>query len=584
LRSEYEARLQSRQSAAAGHERVFRLLGNWRLAVFVGGAALAWWNFYLLPVPVAAFIILLVIHDRVDRKWNFERRAIAWYHRALDRLDNKWPGFGETGARFEDSKHPYGGDLDIFGHGSLFQLLNSARTSAGEEMLATWLSRPSAVEEVKLRQAAVDELRPRLDLREDMALMGDDIRAEVHPDSLMRWGTQEPVGITRAMRVIAAILAGFTAFAALAALFQYWPLSPLALGILAEMVYFMWVRHRVEHILAAVESPARDLKLVAELLARVEVEPFTSPRLVSLKKELETAGVQPSRQIARLRRLVDMHDWEHNLMFRFIGGMLLWSPQVAFAIEQWRRESGGHIAGWIRAIAELEALSSFAAYAAEHPVDSYPEFADGAAVFEGRGIAHPLLAESAAVRNDVNLGGELRLLLVSGSNMSGKSTLLRSVGLNVVLAWAGAPVRAQSLRVGPLQVGASMRVDDSVLDGRSRFYGEITRLRQVVDLASGGKPLLFLLDELLSGTNSHDRKIGAEAIVRTLVERGAIGLVTTHDLALADIVEEIAPRAANVHFEDHIEEGRIAFDYRMRSGVVQKSNAIALMRSVGLDV
>jgi len=414
--------------------------------------------------------------------------------------------------------------------------------------------------------------------------MGEDIRAEVHPDSLMRWGTQEAVNITPAMRVIAPVLAGFTAFSALAALFQYWPLSPLALGILAEMLYFMWVRHRVEHILAAVESPARDLKLVSELLARVEVEPFTSLRLVALKKDLETAGMRPSRQILRLRRLVDMHDWEHNLMFRFIGGMLLWSPQVAFAIELWRRESGGHIAGWIRAIAELEALSSFAAYAAEHPADSYPEFADGEAVFEGCGIAHPLLDESAAVRNDVHLGGELRLLLVSGSNMSGKSTLLRSVGLNVVLAWAGAPVRAHSLRVGPLQVGASMRIDDSVLDGRSRFYGEITRLRQIVDLASGGKPLLFLLDELLSGTNSHDRRIGAEAIVRTLVERGAIGLVTTHDLALAHIVEEIAPRAANVHFEDHIEEGRIAFDYRMRPGVVQKSNAIALMRSVGLDV
>jgi DNA mismatch repair ATPase MutS len=168
--------------------------------------------------------------------------------------------------------------------------------------------------------------------------------------------------------------------------------------------------------------------------------------------------------------------------------------------------------------------------------------------------------------------------------MSGKSTLLRSVGVNVVLAWAGAPVRAQELRVSPLQTAASLRVQDSVLDGRSRFYAEITRLRQIVDLSGGKRSLLFLLDELLSGTNSHDRRIGAEAIVRSLVQRGAIGLVTTHDLALAHIADDLAPRAANVHFEDHLEDGHIAFDYKMRSGVVEKSNAIELMRSVGLDV
>ena len=312
--------------------------------VAVAGAVLAWWNFYLLPIPVVLFIVLLITHDRVDRKLTFERRAISWYQRSIDRLDNKWTGFGETGARFEDPNHPYTGDLDVFGHGSLFQLLNSARTSAGEQTLASWLLHLSPLEEVKLRQAAVDDLRARLDLREDLALIGEDIRAEVHPDSLMRWGDQAPVGITRGMRAGAKILAGFTAFAALAALFQYWPLFPLLIGVLAEMMYSMRVRHRVEQILGAVESPAKDLNLIGELLGRIEVEQFTAPRLVALKKELETAGSPPSRQIARLRRLVELHDWEHHLLFRFIAGALLWSPQVAFAIERWRMESGDRIA------------------------------------------------------------------------------------------------------------------------------------------------------------------------------------------------------------------------------------------------
>jgi hypothetical protein len=562
---------------------VFRRLGTLRLIVAVAGAAVAWWNFYLLPVPVVAFIILLVIHDRVDRKWTFERRAIGWYQRGLDRLDNKWTGFGETGARFLDPSHPYAEDLDVFGPGSLFQLLNSARTSAGEETLAAWLSRSSPVDDVVLRHGAIDDLRPRLDLREELALLGDDIRAEVHPEWLMRWSAQEPVRVTRFMRIFALTVAVITGLSALAALFQLLPLFPMLIGVLAEMIFFMFVRYRVEQILGNVDAPAKDLNLVAQLLERVEREPFTAPRLQSLKQELATDALSASAQIHRLRRLVDFHDWEHNLFFRPIAFMLMWGPNVAFAIERWRLTSGVHIVRWIQAIGEIEALSSLAAYASEHPEDPCPELADGC-VFEGTGIAHPLLSESMAVRNDVHLGEDLRLLLISGSNMSGKSTLLRSTGLNVVLAWAGAPVRARSLRVSPLQVGAAMRVRDSVLDGKSRFYAEITRIRQVVDLASGRPPLLFLLDELLSGTNSHDRLIGAEAIVRSLVDRGAIGLVTTHDLALAHIADQLAPKAANVHFEDHIEEGHIAFDYRMRPGVVQKSNALELMRSVGLDV
>jgi DNA mismatch repair ATPase MutS len=178
----------------------------------------------------------------------------------------------------------------------------------------------------------------------------------------------------------------------------------------------------------------------------------------------------------------------------------------------------------------------------------------------------------------------LQVLIVSGSNMSGKSTLLRTVGINAVLAFAGAPVRARRLRISPFAIGATLRIQDSLQEGSSRFYAEITRLSVLMKMTTGPLPLLFLLDEILHGTNSHDRRIGAEAIVRNLIGRSAIGLVTTHDLALAQVAESLSPRAANVCFEDHFEEGKLVFDYRMRPGVVQKSNALALMRSVGLDV
>ncbi|HEX3579781.1 MAG TPA: hypothetical protein VHY33_14555 [Thermoanaerobaculia bacterium] len=261
--------------------------------------------------------------------------------------------------------------------------------------------------------------------------------------------------------------------------------------------------------------------------------------------------------------------------------LFLWTTNIAFAIERWRIESGAEIVRWISTIAELEALLSLSSFAFEHPAFTMPAVIDGAALFDGAAVGHPLIPDDRRVANDVRIGGDLRLLIVSGSNMSGKSTLLRAIGVNTILALAGAPVCAARLRVTPMSVGASISLNDSLSEGASRFYAEILRIRDILRMPP---PLLFLLDEVLGGTNSHDRRIGAAAIIRGLVDRGAIGLATTHDLALAQIADDLAPRAANVHFEDHLENGEVMFDYRMRSGVVTKSNALELMRAVGIEV
>jgi DNA mismatch repair ATPase MutS len=337
-------------------------------------------------------------------------------------------------------------------------------------------------------------------------------------------------------------------------------------------------------VLAAVDRRASDLELLSLLLERLERERFQAPRLARLRGALDVEGLPPSRQVARLSRLLQRLDAKRNQLFAPFACLMLWTTRTAFAIEAWRAVSGPAIAGWLAAAGEVEALGALAAYAYENPADPFPEMATGGPCFEGEGLGHPLIPEDRCVRNDLRLGDPLRMLIISGSNMSGKSTLLRTVGANAVLAQAGAPVRAHRLRMSPLAVGATLRVQDSLQAGRSRFYAEITRLRQLVDLAGGTPPLLFLLDEILHGTNSHDRRAGAEAIVRGLIGRGAIGLVTTHDLALAEVADQLAPRAANVHFEDHLEGGTMMFDYIMRPGVVRNSNALALMRAVGLEV
>ena len=550
----------------------------------VAGAVLTWLNFWLLPLPAVVFVALLVYHEKVVRSLACETRAIAYYECGIARLEDRWAGHGETGERFRDPAHAYADDLDLFGKGSLFQLLTAARTGAGEAMLANWLMKPADAATAAGRQTAINDLRARTDLREDLALLGEDVRAEVHADALARWGLAPPVVFPVGARWIARAMAAVTVVLISGYFLQAWTYHPVVLFLMIQGGFAIWLRQRVIHILGSVEAPARDLQLLGELLRRLEREPFTAPRLLALRAELETAGMPPSRQIHLLHKLIERQDASRNQGFALFARLVLWSTQSAIAMEDWRRRSGSLIGRWLEAVAEMEALSSLAGYAAEHPEDPFPEFSEDAPLFDGEGFAHPLLPPNVGVRNDIRLDSEMRLLLVSGSNMSGKSTMLRAVGLNVVLAWAGAPVRAKRLRISPLTIGASMLVQDSLQDGKSRFYAEIKRLRQVVDLGAESTPLLFLLDELLSGTNSHDRRIGAEAIVTSLVRRGNVGLVTTHDLALAHITESLVPHALNVHFEDHLEGGLIAFDYLMRPGIVRKSNALELMRSVGLDV
>ena len=589
-RAEYVRRLDQRRAVAAHYARRDWSIGNARLTVFLSGVALAWlvgtrgvpaaW----LAVPVTAFLGLVVIHDQVIRIRRRAERAVAFYERGLARLDDQWAGRGDAGDRFADASHPYAADLDLFGRGSLFELLSTARTRAGEDTLAAWLRSAARPDEVRARQAAVAELRPQLDLREDLALLGADVRAGLHAEALATWGRAPQTLASKRARWIAAGLALVMLATLLAwATTTIGPL-PFAAVCLVEGIFALPFRARVLRVIRAAEQPAQELALFSQLLSRLEREPFTAPRLVALRRALDVGGRPPSEQIARLSRLLHLLDARKNQLFAPLASLLLWATQLAFAIEAWRATSGPVVADWLATVGEFEALCALAGYTYEHPEDPFPEIVDAAPRFDGEGLGHPLIPLQRCVRNDVRLEHDLRVLIVSGSNMSGKSTLLRTVGINVVLALAGAPVRATRLRLSPLAVGASIRIVDSLQAGSSHFYAEITRLRQLVNIAQASPPLLFLLDELFHGTNSHDRRVGAQAVVRGLVEKGAIGLVTTHDLALAQLADTLAPAAANVHFEDHLEDGRMVFDYRMRSGVVEKSNALALMRAVGLEV
>ncbi len=597
---EYVQRRNARQSRVAHYERIHIRLGNARLLLFVFTLILAWASFrahYLSPwklvVPIAAFVGISVYHSRILRARELAERAVAFYEKALARVEDRWAGSGETGERFDDPHHVYAADLDLFGKGSLFQLLSTARTRMGEDSLAAWLLAPSSVEKIRERHAAVNELRDQIDLREDLAVLGDDAGVGLHPDALLKWAEfpnrMKPLWI----RWLAPILVALAVLAAV--VWAVWgTATPLVVVIVIEAILTYSLKKPIEEVLHGTEHAFRDLDLLSGVLARMEAHRFQAPRLQTLQRDLASSGLPSSEAIARLRTLVDLINSRHDFVVRLLDAPLMYSVQLAFATERWRQAHGSGLRLWVNAVGEIEALLSLAAYSFEHPADPFPEFVEGVACFDGEELGHPIVSAATCVRNSVSICGETRVLLVSGSNMSGKSTLLRAVGMNVVLAMAGAPVRARHLRLTPLQAGASIRVNDSLQEGSSRFYAEITRLRQILDLTggdssggdlSGGDPaLLFLLDELLQGTNSNDRRLGAEGIVNALVSRGAIGLASTHDLALTDIGGAVAGHLHNVHFQDELANGRMTFDYKLRDGVVTKSNGLELMRSIGLDV
>jgi len=587
---EYRRRVAARQGEIRRLEKLHLRFGNIRLLLAVVAVVLAWSAFrshwispWWLGVPVAVFAVVAAYHARVLRARRRALRAVEVYLRGLARIEDRWMSGGEPGERFRNAQHLYAADLDLFGPASLFALLSTARTRMGEDALAGWLLSPSPLDTICDRQAAVAELRSHLDLREDLQVLGDEVGAGVVPEALLQWA-ELPERIREMwLRWVAPLLMVLAVGAAV--VWAVWgTVLPLVVVLVVEASLAQWMRKRLQAIFSSTEGAFENLDLLSGMLARLEQEKFHSTRLQALQTALTSHAMKGSEAIARLRTMVDLIDSRDNLFVRILDVPLMYSVQVAVKAEAWRAQHGQAVRGWLDATGEMEALLSLAAYHYEHPDDPFPEFVDGTPRLEGEALGHPLIPAAKCVRNDVKLDGETRAMLVSGSNMSGKSTYLRTVGVNTVMAMAGAPVRARRLQLTPLKVGASIQVNDSLQEGSSRFYAEITRLRRIYDLAAERPPLLFLLDELLQGTNSNDRRIGAEGVLRGLLERGAIGILTTHDLALTELagLPEGAPK--NMHFQDDLENGRMRFDFQLRAGVITKSNGLELMRSIGLKV
>jgi DNA mismatch repair ATPase MutS len=588
--SYYRQRLSECAVVAQGEQQRLRRLSHSRLIAFLVGVILCLvlspWPIALVAAAVVALSIFLFLVQRYRQAADRLAGAQAlqrYFERGLARIEDHWITDHPSGEAFLDHQHPYAADLDLFGKGSLFQLLHLGWTPMGDGILARWML--AATDRIKAlqRQEAIRELRDDVAEREEAAIRSAALWDKFRPDFLRQWGEAPPEKFQYWERWVTHGIVVLNAVAIAIWLAGFIPGSAVLIVMILMILWARQLQKRVHATLLNVDKEAEQLGHLSRLIHWFERQSFHSPLLNEIHETWHEYGKMASTTIAELARYTERLEWPRNVIFLPIAALLLWYTRTAFKVADWKAEHGKHIARWLEALGEMEALHGLASYAYEHPDYVFPEIVETGPIFDARQLGHPLISAAQCKCNDILFGTNPQLLLISGSNMSGKSTLLRTVGISVVLALLGAPVRAQSLRLSVFVPGATLRVQDSLQTGISRFYAEILRLRQLLDLAQQ-KSLLFLIDEILAGTNSAERRQGAAGILQALLDRGAVGLTTTHDLALTELATKWSDRASNVHFEDTWKDGHISFDYQLYPGVVSHGNALALMRAVGLEV
>ncbi|MBO0709068.1 MAG: DNA mismatch repair protein MutS, partial [Candidatus Dormibacteraeota bacterium] len=552
-----------------------------------------------LGVPVvllfAAFVVLVVWHRRLRRRLETARTMAAIQEEALARLGRRWDAIPAPPAITAPREHPYAADLDILGPDSLLQLVNTTTSPMGEAELGRWLLAPAAPEPARERQTAVTELGADIELCQELEAAGRRARVAAggvspDPEPFLAWGEQPPPG-GAALRWLALISPVLFWLSLILWGVRILPWPVWVLFLLVDIALAVGLGGGAERILAPVRQQEGRVAPYGAQLSIFQRREWRAALLRRLAEAAQSGGSRAEQRLRSLSRIVAFSVPSTSLLYFPLLVLFLWNVHLATLAARWRRHDGRNVRAWLVTLGEIEALASLAALRHREPDWALPELVPDATDVTGVRLGHPLLDPAVRVDNDVRVGPPGELLLVTGSNMSGKSTLLRAIGVNAVLAGAGAPVCARSLRLPPLRLWTSMRIDDSLARGVSYFLAEVQRLKQVVDGvdAAADDPaglVCYLLDEILQGTNTAERTTAARAVLLHLAGRRAVGACSTHDLALARD-PELSRVVRNVHFQETIEGGAggettMTFDYLLRDGVATSTNALRLMSAMGL--
>ena len=607
---DYSAKLEiySRKSSATG---------NYKLLVFFAGAALVITCYILqqyilmttaLVMFIAGFVYLSIIHNRLIKSKNYSQAMLQINTLCLKRAAGNWTSFSDTGEEFENSGHNYTHDLDLFGKGSLFQMINMTTTFSGRQSLANMFLEPLIrTENIMARQEAVKELARKLTFRHRLysnVLMSNknitlaDVESQGRKrikslldtidklDDVFIWAKEENRLYTSPWFKFLITALPITTFLML--VLSIFGVISVYLPIAGFVIQFLMLGYKINYrnkSFELVEKYANTLKVYSSVIKQFEAEKFESPYINSLKTELKGASGTPAwKQIEKLTKLWELIANRYNFLHTVVNIATFWDFHSMVALEKWKCVSGKFVEKWFSVIGEVEALCSLSVMCHDYPDFIMPKVSEdmkGGIVAEELG--HPLLAEGRKC-NDISIDRGQPILLITGSNMSGKSTFLRTVGLSLILSYIGLPVCAKTFSCPIMKVYACMRTSDNLGQSVSSFYAELLRVKMIVEAVDRDEKVFFLLDEIFKGTNSADRHTGAKMLISQLDRKGAWGMVSTHDLELADMEKDSGGQIRNYHFKEYYRDNTIHFDYQLRKGVSDTRNAIFLMKMAGVNI
>ncbi len=517
---------------------------------------------------------------------NHHKRLIIINEQELLYLQHKFI-HQKDGNEFFKDEHPYAGDLDIFGRASVYQYINRTNSQQGNQRLADWLSGPADAETILARQKAVQELCNKSNWRQELQAHGMSSAITITTEKKMvDWLKEGNQFVHKKVWHIIRYLVPLAALGILGCfLFDVISYQLFLQALLVFTVIAFAITRIIIPLYRKLNKITEEMETLFNSIACIEHTDFTDPLLLELKQQFHTGKQKASQQIFQLKQIFNRFDYRLNpVVFIPLNIFLLWDLQQMLQLEKWKQKNNQQIANWFYALAELEALSSLGALAFNHPHWCFPELKIDEPVFTATGLGHPLIEEQKSVVNDFSTTGKEQINLITGSNMAGKSTFLRSIGVNMVLAAMGAPVCANTLLFSPLKIMSSMRIKDNLEESTSTFYAELKKLKQIIDAVNNNEPVFIILDEILRGTNSHDRHTGSRALIKQLLHHKAVGILATHDLELANLEKEFPASIHNYHFDVQVNADELYFDYKLKRGICQSMNASILMKKIGIEL
>lgn len=605
----YQDKVLGYKTSAASFVPELNSLSYTRLAIFLITGILimlfaaSGWIIPVLGTAITGAVLFVLTLRKYNRIAAGKKQAdflIQINEAELLRISNNLSAF-PTGSEFLDRNHDYAADLDVLGHHSLYQLLNRTTTESGARLLAHWLTAPADRQTIAARQQALRELAPKLDWRQEFQVSGMQFETTNSDyQLLLKWVEQQPQFMPSRKRLLTISLSLAAVSSAALAYFLYYflfhlrdlsgiHLLPLTLTLIINSVYLRKFSHAAEDIILSTQRNIGILGAYQSLIETVEKQPFEAEKLKELRDILTQAGNPAAAEIGGLKRTLEMFQQKgtrntigKNAFYGMINNLWLIDVHLILKTEDWKSRNHQHIRSWIASVSELEALASIAGFAHANPGNTFPEITGEPYLIDFKKVGHPLLKPQKRVSNDFTMNGRGATTMITGSNMAGKSTFLRTVGVNLVLAFMGAPCCASHARVSLLRIFTSMRTQDNLEESVSSFYAELQRIEQLVTLVGEGEPIFFLLDEMFKGTNSQDRFRGGVSLIRQLSELNAFGMISTHDLDLAKLTKDLAIN--NFSFNSVISDGQISFDYRLTPGICTDFNASELMKRSGIRI